>query len=193
MYQARMPRPPLLLAALLLSACGPGLQSAGSSATPPATASAAASAGPPTTPAPIVGTSPTQPPGARLVSSGCGNAPVYNGSIPPWASENAPAGLNYVIASPDLAMGYLFSYPLRSGPGGNKILWYVRAPRGGEPLEADGHPLGSALPAVHFSKADDSWPGEIYPSGVTVPSPGCWHFHLAWNGYAADVDLLFNQ
>jgi hypothetical protein len=190
-YRRRMPRIPLLLAVLLLSACGPGLQSAvRAAATPPVTADAGAS--PPTTPVPLVGVSPTRPPGARVVSSGCGNAPVYNGAIPSWASDNAPAYLNYVIATPDLAMGYLFSYPLHAGPDGNKILWYVRAPRGGRPLIADGHPVGSALPAVHFSQPDNSGPGEIYPSGVTVPSPGCWRFHLRWNGYAADVDLLFN-
>jgi hypothetical protein len=175
-----------LLAALLCACAAPpqatGPSSAASSASP-----VAASA-----PGPIVGAAPTRPPGARVVAAGCGNAPVYNGSIPPWASVNAPAGLDYVIASPDLAMGYLFSYPLRSGPEGNKILWYVRAPRGGQPLEGDGHPLGAAQPTAHFSKPDDSGPGEIYPSGVYVPTPGCWRFHLAWNGYAADVDLLFS-
>ena len=128
-----------------------------------------------------------------LVSSGCGNAAVYNGAVPPWASVNAPAGLNYVIATPDLAMGYLFSYSLLAGPDGNKILWYVRAPRGGRPLLAEGHPLGSSKPTASFSQPADSSPGEIYPSGVTVPTAGCWRFHLAWNGYAADVDLLFSR
>jgi len=187
-----MPRAPLVAAALIfLHGCGPAAQSgdgtaAAKAAAAPATAALAA------TPAPIAAVSPTQPPGARLVWSGCGNAAVYNGAVPAWASLNAPAGLNYVIATPDLAMGYLFSYPLLAGPDGNKILWYVRAPRGGRPLLAEGHPLGSSQPAASFSQPANSSPGEIYPSGVTVPTPGCWRFRLAWNGYAADVDLLFS-
>ncbi len=142
---------------------------------------------------PIVGVSPTAPPGAQLVAGGgCGDSPVYHGAIPPWASVNAPADLNYVIANPDLAMGYLFSYPLKAGPDSNKILWYVRAPRGGQALDGQGHPVGASQPTVSFTQGDNSGPGEIYPSGVTAPSPGCWHFHITWNGYAADVDLLFH-
>ena len=189
MYPKTMPRAPLVAAAaalIFLCGCGPTAQSGDRTAAAPATPVAGA------TPAPIVGASPTRPPGARVVSSGCGSAPIYNGAIPSWASENAPANLNYVIATPDLAMGYLFSYPLLAGPDGNKILWYVRAPRGGRPLLAEGHPLGSSKPAASFSQPADSSPGEIYPSGVTVPTAGCWRFHLAWNGYAADVDLLFS-
>lgn len=185
-----MMKTPLVIgAALMLAACSSSGQTAGQ----PSPAVTTTAVTPTTTPTQVIGAPPTPPPGARLLAgAGCGNAPVYQGAIPPWANENAPASLSYVIATPDLALGYLFSYPLRSGPDGNKILWYVRAPRGGQSLVAVGHPVGASQPIASFSKADDSSPGEIYPSGVTVPAAGCWRFHLAWNGYAADIDLLFH-
>jgi len=60
-------------------------------------------------------------------------------------------------------------------------------------LDATGQPLGATEPIATFSKVADSGPGEIYPSGVTVPSPGCWHVTLTWHGgdQRAEVDLLF--
>jgi hypothetical protein len=96
-----------------------------------------------------------------------------------------------VIGTPNIAMGYLFSYPLRAGPNMNKILWYVRLPRNRQSLTAEGHPVGLPTPVARFGKSADSGPGEIYPSGPEVPAPGCWHFTLNWNGNRAEVDLLF--
>jgi hypothetical protein len=81
-----------------------------------------------------------------------------------------------------------------SGVNANtKVLWYVATPRGGYPLTAEGHPLGASKPTATFSKAADSFPGEIYPTGPTVPTAGCWHFTLTWQNGAqrAEVDLLF--
>ena len=74
-----------------------------------------------------------------------------------------------------------------------KVLWYVGTPRGGFPLTAEGHPLGASEPIAKFSKAADSFPGEIYPTGPTVPTSGCWHFTLTWRDGAqrAEVDMLF--
>jgi hypothetical protein len=95
-----------------------------------------------------------------------------------------------VIASPNIAMGYIFS-SLTAGPPDNKILWYVRFPREGKPLMAEGHPLGASQPVARFSQPANSGPGEIYPSGPVVPTAGCWHFTLTWNGNSAAVDLLF--
>jgi hypothetical protein len=95
-----------------------------------------------------------------------------------------------VIASPDIAAGFIFS-SLTAGPLDNKILWYVRFPRDGKPLMAEGHPLGASRPVARFSQPANSGPGEIYPSGPAVPMPGCWHFTLSWNGHSAEVDLLF--
>ncbi len=129
------------------------------------------------------------------MDSGCGTTPIYEGgTLPEWAAVNAPSFLPYVITTPGTAMGYLFTYPLAAGLNANtKILWYVSTPRNGYALEAVGHPLGAESPTASFSKADDSGPGEIYPSGPTVPSAGCWHFTLTWQNGAqhADVDLVF--
>jgi hypothetical protein len=135
------------------------------------------------------------PAGSRRLEGGCGATAVYEGgSLPDWATVNAPKGLPYVVAEPALAVGYIFSHPMQAGhAANNKILWYVGTPRDGSSLNAVGHPLGSATPTAAFSKAADSFPGEIYPSGPTVPSPGCWHFTLRWHGgdEHVDVDLMF--
>ena len=48
---------------------------------------------------------------------------------------------------------------------------------------------GSAV--THYVKSADSSPGEIYPSIVDVPSPGCWHFTLSWAGHHDEIDLLY--
>lgn len=135
------------------------------------------------------------PAGSQRMDGECGTTDVYKGgTLPDWANVNAPKGLPYVVTTPGLAVGYIFSYPLRSGLDANtKVLWYVATPRGGQPLTAEGHPVGAAAPIARFTKAADSFPGEIYPSGPTVPSAGCWHFTLTWGGgdEHAEVDLLF--
>jgi hypothetical protein len=129
------------------------------------------------------------------MSGGCGMTAIYKGGLlPDWATINAPKDLPYVVATPGLAVGYLFTFPMKSGLDANtKILWYVGTPRDGFPLNAAGHPVGATSPTAQFSKAADSFPGEIYPSGPTVPSSGCWHFSLMWHGgdEHADVDLPF--
>jgi hypothetical protein len=129
------------------------------------------------------------------VAGGCGKTEIYKGGqLPAWANVNAPQTLEYVVATPGIAMGYIWTYPMLAGLNANtKILWYVGTPRAGTALVADGHPLGATQPIARFSKAADSGPGEIYPTGPTVPSAGCWHFTLTWQEGAqrAEVDLLF--
>jgi hypothetical protein len=128
--------------------------------------------------------------------SGCGATRVYKDVVlPGWANVNAPKFLPYVVANPGIAVGYLFTGPPQ--PAGlnadTKILWYVGPSRNGTPLQAEGHPLGSSSPTVQFSEDAGASPGEIYPSGPTVPFGGCWHFILGWQGGSqrASVDLLF--
>ncbi len=165
------------IAVLVLTACSnAGSTTATSHATP--------------SPVPIK----TPVPGSVIIGTGCGSTAIYEGGdLPDWATVNAPE-IQYVVAAPAIAIGYLFSYPLKAGLDANtKILWYVGTPRGGYPLEALGHPVGATTPSATFSKAADSFPGEIYPTGPTVPLPGCWHFTLTWQNDArqAAVDLLF--
>lgn len=136
------------------------------------------------------------PAGAQHMDGGCGATQIYKGGIlPEWATVNAPSYLPYVVATPGIAVGYIFTYPMPAGLNADtKILWYVGVPRNGSTLVADGHPVGAQKPAATFSQTADSFPGEIYPSGPTVPTTGCWHFTLAWqDGHEkADVDLLFS-
>ena len=91
-------------------------------------------------------------------------------------------------------IGFLFADPLTAPPGrtayNNKILWIVRLPREGSPLILDGSSLSSTN-KVHLEQPANSRPGEIYPSIVDVPDPGCWHFTLAWAGHTDNVDLLY--
>ncbi len=136
----------------------------------------------------------TPVPGSVVSDPGCGTTPVYEGGeLPDWARVNVPQ-IQYVATTPAIALGYLFTYPLQAGLGANnKILWYVSIPRNGSSLEALGHPLRASTPTATFSRAADSFPGEIYPSGPTVPAPGCWEFTLTWQNGAqhADVNLQF--
>ena len=90
--------------------------------------------------------------------------------------------------------GFLFGYPLMAGnpvPYSDKILWVTRTPRQGRPLRITGHPLGAAAPVVSSAWPAGSSPGEIYPSEVVVPTPGCWQFTLAWHGHSDTVDLWY--
>ena len=73
-------------------------------------------------------------------------------------------------------------------PGGSRI---VREPRDGSDLRIVGHPVGAMTPVVEVFQSAGSSPGEIYPSIVDVPKPGCWHFDLWWAGHAAAVELSY--
>jgi hypothetical protein len=91
-----------------------------------------------------------------------------------------------------MAAGFLFGYPLKAGrPEGNKILWVVGLPRNGSSLDVTGHPLNAVSPSIHLTFPANSNPGEIYPSGVNVPKPGCWRFDLAWDGHKTSIDLKY--
>ena len=84
-------------------------------------------------------------------------------------------GVRYATSSHGDVIGFLFADPLVAPPGhteyNNKIFWEVRRAR--------------------LERAADSSPGEIHPSIVDVPSPGCWHFVLTWAGHRDEIDLLY--
>ncbi len=149
---------------------------------------------------PIARSTTSTPPPANLqpTPGGCGQTEVHQGAVPAWLDQatghNVPIGLPYVIGSPDVVGGFLFAHPLRAGHPqnpSNKILWAVRTPRQGSALQIDGHPLDAPGPVVHESQPANSGPGEIYPDGVDVPSPGCWRFTLRWATNRAEVDLNY--
>jgi hypothetical protein len=72
-----------------------------------------------------------------------------------------------------------------------EILWVVARPRGGSALTISAHPIGKVAPLVTTIQPANSSPGEIYPSIVDVPEPGCWHLDLAWAGQQASVELEY--
>ena len=140
---------------------------------------------------------PVSPPpvqGAAYASGGCGATPLLLGSAPRWASPANPPPIRYALAGRGQAAGFLFGYPLMAGnpkPYSDKILWVVASPRDGMPLHLTGHPLHAAKPAVSSTWPADSSPGEIYPSEIEVPAPGCWQFTLSWNGHTDTIDLWY--
>ena len=132
--------------------------------------------------------------GAAHISGGCGTTPLLRGPAPGWASSANPPPIPYALAERGQVAGFLFGYPLMAGnpqPYSDKILWIVASPRDGLPLRVIGHPLGAATPVVSSTWPADSAPGEIYPSEIVVPAPGCWQFILSWNGHTDMVDLWF--
>lgn len=175
------------VASLVIAACAV-LITACSASHAPLTAGTGtpAQAGRPASPPPVQG--------AAHASGGCGATPLHLGSAPRWASSANPPPIRYALAERGQAAGFLFGYPLMAGnpqPYSDKILWIVASPRGGMPLQLTGHPLHAARPVVSSTWPADSSPGEIYPSDIEVPAPGCWQFTLSWNGHADTIDLWY--
>ncbi len=174
--------------AVLLTACTAGhTRPAATAAGTPASANGrSGQAHLPANPAPVRG--------AAYASGGCGATPLLTGAAPGWASPANPPPIRYALGRQGQAAAFVFGYPLMAGnpePYSDKILWIVASPRDGMPLRLTGHPLGAAAPVVSSAWPADSAPGEIYPSDITVPSPGCWHFTLTWNGHSDTVDLRY--
>jgi hypothetical protein len=138
--------------------------------------------------------SPPPVPGAAHASGGCGATPLLLGSAPRWASPASPPPIRYALTGRGQAAAFLFGYPLMAGnprPYSDKILWIVASPRDRMPLQLTGHPLHAARPVVSSTWPADSSPGEIYPSDIEVPAPGCWQFTLSWNGHTDTIDLWY--
>jgi len=107
-------------------------------------------------------------------------------------AHNNPTHISYVITSPEIAAGFLFANRLRAGVPENpfnKILWVTRTENRGL-LTITGHPTDSGS-IEGISLVEPAGPGYIYPSTMNVPSSGCWHFTLSWDGNNAEIDLLF--
>ena len=141
------------------------------------------------------------PNSAYAIAGGCGNTQLYKGGFPDWISSGIQGlsgmdGSVYAITSPATAVAFLLEYPLKVvSPAGqpSKVMWMVGLPRNGSDLTIDAHPLGSSSPTVHESKPGNAGPGEIYPDGIVVSSPGCWHLTLTWSSNKAEIDLPFES
>ena len=136
------------------------------------------------------------PTGASAAPGGCEKTPLWAGAHPGWtASANPPAGVPYALSHEGNLVAVLFAQPLRAGTDienpANKILWIAREPRNGAELrlglrrtDGTGEPVESVEPA-------NSSPGEIYPSIVDVPTPGCWSVTATWGGNTATLELAY--
>jgi hypothetical protein len=125
-------------------------------------------------------------------------AAVHHGPPPRWTAsawaDSSPGfSIPYALASGDGAAAFLFSHPLRparSTADTNKILWVMRYPRHGQPLTVTAVQPGTGTRPVRAQWSANAEPGEIYPSSLQVPRPGCWRLTLAWAGHRATVELL---
>lgn len=127
----------------------------------------------------------------------CAPAALHRGAPPAWTATawaDSSPGLRipYALASGDAAAAFFFAPKLRAGDPSNpanKILWVVRFPRNGNPLDITARLGRDPAKVVRISRPADSSPGEIYPSYIDLPTPGCWHLGLAWGSHRANVDV----
>ena len=134
----------------------------------------------------------------ELTAHSCGSTQLLKGPAPAWIGRatdaNTPASQPFAVSDQGNAAGFLFGYPLTapSRPNmNNKILWVVRTPRDGQALIITVRHMGASRGVVRVQLPADSGPGEIYPSIIDVPAPGCWHFTLQWRHASATVDLQY--
>ena len=127
----------------------------------------------------------------------CAAPSTATNDAPSWtASANPPLGVPHMLSPDGNVFAVVFGDPLAAPPRTdkkNKILWIVRQPRDGKPLEITATLPGSDERAVHVSQPANSGPGEIYPSIVDVPVPGCWRFDLKWNGHHSTINLRYES
>jgi hypothetical protein len=131
-------------------------------------------------------------PSGSTVPGGCGGTPIRVGPAPDWAVGAVVMTGRYVMSAEGNLIGVFGQ--LRAGhpeDPANKVLWVVREPRGGAPLRLTLRPAEATAPQVTVEQPANSWPGEIYPSIVDVPTPGCWQVVAEWNGNRATLDLLY--
>jgi len=148
----------------------------------PTAPTAAATTGPPT-------------PAPSTIAGGCGSTSILLGSLPDWAtSAGVPGPSRFVMAHEGNLLGVLFGErlvapPLTNGPS-NKILWISREPRDGSSLTLSLTTPAAGAPVTVTQPADSS-PGQIYPSIVDVPVPGCWGVVAEWAGHRATLELSY--
>ncbi len=150
-----------------------------------------------TSPSPASTTRPVPASGLPGNGTGCGDTPISPGQLPGWTADaGLPPDLPYAVSREANVVAVLFGYPLRAGHRedgrSNKILWDMRDPRDGQPLLLTARPLAGGS-AVNLTFPAGASPGEIYPSSVDVPTPGCWHMTLQWNGHTATIDLPYGM
>jgi hypothetical protein len=125
----------------------------------------------------------------------CGTPLSRAGDAPNWTrSANPPTDVPHVLSRQRNVAAFVFGQPLqahRSDGRTNKILWVVREPRNGRPLRIAGRRARTRARIAPIVLPAGSEPGEIYPSTVNVPRPGCWVFTLSWGPHRATIGLVY--
>jgi hypothetical protein len=138
--------------------------------------------------------------GVRAAVSGCGTTRIVHGAVPAWTAPAFADGSSrrppwpHAVSALANVVAVVFGYPLRAGHPtnpANKILWIMRQPRNGSPLTITAKPMHGSSGAVRSVWPADSSPGEIYPSYVNVPRPGCWKLSLRWAGHTDSIELPY--
>ena len=127
----------------------------------------------------------------------CVPTAIHRGAPPKWTaaawSDSSPGfTLPYALASHVAAAAFFWTPTLRAGHPTNptnKVLWVVRYPRHGQPLRILARSGASPMRTVYMSFPADASPGEIYPSYVDLPSPGCWELTLRWDMHIASLNV----
>ena len=123
-------------------------------------------------------------------------AQVDHGVLPEWArtgfSEPRPR-MPHTLGRANGIVAILFGHPLRSPPSerrSNKILWVSRAVRSQSDLRIRAQKMrGRRAIGRHEVRVVRGGPG---PSGISLPSPGCWRLSLTWSGRSDVLDLRYN-
>jgi hypothetical protein len=125
------------------------------------------------------------------------HASVSRGVLPAWArtgfSDPRPR-MPHTLGRAHRIAAIIFGYPLLSPPGkrrSNKILWVSRgAVRPMSDLRIRAQKMrGRRRIGRHEVRVVRGGPG---PSGINLPSPGCWRLSLTWSGRTDVLDLLYN-
>jgi hypothetical protein len=134
-------------------------------------------------------------PTMAAATGACVPAPILRGAPPPWTSSawaDSPGfRLPYSVASGRSAAAF-FWVTLRAGSPtnpANKVLWVMRYPRRGSPLRISARDGAKPALTVRSSWPADSSPGEIYPSYLNLPKPGCWRLTLRWSSHVAHLNV----
>jgi hypothetical protein len=131
----------------------------------------------------------------------CVPAPIHDGPPPRWTvaawADSSPGfRVPYSLATGDVAGAFFFAPRLRAGHPNNpsnKVLWIVGSPRDGNALDITARLGRDPARVVRISLPADSSPGEIYPSDVDLPTPGCWRLELAWGRHRASLDIQVHR
>lgn len=122
---------------------------------------------------------------------------VNQGVLPEWArtgfSDPRPR-MPHALGRAHRIVAIIFGYPLLAPPGetrSNKILWVSH--RAGRPLSdlriRAQKMHGRRKLGRHEVRVVRGGPG---PSGINLPSPGCWRLSLTWSGRSDTLDLRYN-